>query len=262
MRPRPSSAARWFRVTVGMPVCRGDGTKRGVAAEGTGHDASGAPFRFAFEKTFGQTPPPMSFRAAARRFPWLALLAFAVVALPAYAPAQTPLDGNGPRPRLRDTAKGAQSTQKLDDSVRKLQSDDLPTRLEGVRALGEVTDPKATDYLIAAASDPEMAVRVKAIDTLGQVKAKEATPLLIQQLIMRDTDAATKRRILASLGKIGDTRATAPILDLLARGDSEIRGNAIFALGDIGDRTAIPALEKLANNEPDRNLKALAQEAI
>ena len=163
---------------------------------------------------------------------------------------------------FRDPTRGAQTGQKLDESVRKLQADDLPTRLEGVRALGEVNDPKATEYLIAAASDPEMAVRVKAIDTLGQLRAKEATPLLIQQLIMRDTDAATKRRILACLGKIGDPRATPPILDLLARGDPEIRGNAIFALGDIGDRAALPPLEKLANSEADRTLRALAQEAI
>ena len=59
--------------------------------------------------------------------------------------------------------------------------------------------------------------RIKAIDTLGHIKAKEATPLLIQQLFMRDTDLGTKQRILACLGKIGDTRATRPLIDFLAR---------------------------------------------
>ena len=192
-----------------------------------------------------------------------ALLALAIAGVPCGASAQSPIDTATPRTRLRDPNRNPQNSQKLDENARKLQADDLTTRLEGVRGLGEISDPKATELLIAAANDPDMAVRVKAIDTLGQVRAKEATPLLIQQLFMRDTDSATKRRVLACLGKIGDPRATAPILDLLNRDlEPAIRGNAIFALGDIGDRIALPSLEKIAANEQDANLRGLTQEAI
>ena len=192
-----------------------------------------------------------------------ALLALVLAGVAGGASAQSPLDAATPRTRLRDANRNPQNSQKLDENARKLQAEDLTTRLEGVRGLGEITDPKATELLIAAASDPDMAVRVKAIDTLGQVHAKEATPLLVQQLFMRDTDAATKRRVLACLGKIGDPRATAPILDLLHRDlEPAIRGNAIFALGDIGDRAALPSLEKIAASEQDTNLRGLTQEAI
>jgi HEAT repeat protein len=222
--------------------------------------------RFAFARAFGQTPPAMSSHALAdgvRRRTRVTLLVLAIAGLPSSVLAQLPIDGAAPRGRLRDAAKNPQASQKLDDNIRKLSAEDLPTRLEGVRGLGEVNDPKATELLIAAANDPDMAVRVKAIDTLGLIRAKDATPLLIQQLFMRDNDASTKRRILACLGKIGDTRATKPILDLLAR-DNEpgLRGNAIFALGDIGDRTALPALEKVSSSEQDPNLRGLAQEAM
>src|SRR4029077_17694567 len=121
---------------------------------------------------------------------------------------------------------------------------------------------KATEYLVGAANDPDMRIRIKAIDTLGQMKAKEATPLLIQQLFMRDTDLGTKRRILACLGKIGDSRATGPIMDFLARDiDPAARGNAIFARGDIGDTAAMPRLESIANNG-DPMLRGLAAEAM
>jgi hypothetical protein len=136
--------------------------------------------------------------------------------------------------------------------VRKLQSDDPEQRLEAIRGLGEINEPKAIEYLVAAANDPDMRIRIKAIDTLGQIRAKEATPLLIQQLFMRDTDLGTKRRILACLGKIGDTRATGPIVDFMARDvDPAVRGNAIYALGDIGDPAAIPALDALAKDGAD-----------
>jgi HEAT repeat protein len=169
---------------------------------------------------------------------------------------------DGPRARLRDRYRKPESGQKLSDSVRKLKGDDPEERLEAIRTLGGIDDPKAVESLVGAASDPDMRVRIKAIDTLGQVRAKEATSLLIQQLFMRDTDLGTKQRILASLGRIGDTRATGPIVDFLARNvDPAVRGNAIFALGDIGDPAALPSLEAMAKDGADPTLRGLAAQA-
>ena len=196
-----------------------------------------------------------------RRAARVALVAVALI--PALATAQLPTDSENGRARLRDRYKTPQSSQKLDENVRKLKGDDPAERLEAVRGLGEVNDPKAIEYLVTAASDPDMRIRVKAIDTLGQIRAKEATPLLVQELTMRDTDLGTKRRILVCLGKIGDERATAAIVDFLARDiDPAARGNAIFALGDIGDRKALPALDSLAKGTSDDTLRALAEDAI
>jgi len=191
-------------------------------------------------------------------------LALAAALLAGSAHAQTPFDQDtgAPRSRLRDRYQKPQNTQKLSDNVRKLESTDPEERLQAVRGLGELNEPKAIEYLVGAASDPDMSVRIKAIDTLGQIKAKEATPLLIQQLFMRDTDLGTKRRILACLGKIGDSRATGPIVDFLGRDiDPTARGNAIFALGDIGDTAAVPPLEAIANTG-DPMLRGLASETI
>lgn len=220
----------------------------------------------AFWSAFGQTPAAMFGRAPAcsrvggKRAAFLLALSIAS----ARAWGQTGLDQDGgARPSLRDRYRAPQQTQKLDDNVRKLHSEDPDTRLEAIRGLGEVNDPKAIEYLVAAASDPDMRIRVKAIDTLGQIKAKDATPLLVQQLFMRDIDLGTKQRILASLGKIGDSRATEPILDFLARDiDPAVRGNAIFALGDIGDQAALVPLENFARDGHDEVLRAVAQEAI
>ena len=195
-----------------------------------------------------------------------ARLALAIVVVPALAFAQDSIvpfgqEGN-PRTNLRDRYHKPENSQKLSDSVRKLQSEDVEERLEAIRTLGQLEDPKATEYLVTAASDLDMRVRIKAIDTLGHVKAKDATPLLVQQLFMRDTDLGTKQRILATLGRIGDTRATGPIMDFLARNvDPAVRGNAIFALGDIGDPAALPSLEALAKDGQDPLLRSLAAEA-
>ena len=195
-----------------------------------------------------------------------ARLALATVVLPSLAFAQDNIvpfgQEDSPRAHLRDRYRKPESSQKLSDSVRKLKSEDVEERLEAIHTLGQIDDPKATEALVGVASDLDMRVRIKAIDTLGLVKAKDATPLLVQQLFMRDTDLGTKQRILASLGKIGDRRATGPIMDFLSRTvDPAVRGNAIFALGDIGDPAALPSLEALAKEGQDPLLRSLAAEA-
>ena len=187
-------------------------------------------------------------------------LAWAAIA-DAQFPNSSPTDG---RTRLRDRYEKPRQQQKLDDAIRKFGDEDVQTRLEGVEALGQAADdPKAIEYLLRGAADPDLSVRVKSIDMLGDGKVHDAVPLLVQELTMRDTSLATKQRILAALGKIGDPRATKPILDFLVRDvDPSIRGSAVYALGDLGDPAALPALEKLTKETTDPNLRGLAQSSI
>jgi len=192
----------------------------------------------------------------------LMMIGLLAAVVPANALAQLPFGQDG-RARLRGNDSKPQSGQKIDDAAKKVNSDDPDTRLEGVRALGEMEgEGKAEELLMQAANDPDQRVRVKAIDTLGNVHAKNATPFLVQQLFLRDTDLATKQHILPALGKIGDKRATKPILDFMSRDiDVSIRGNAIYALGDIGDRAAIEPLEAVEKGK-DEQLSHLARQAI
>jgi hypothetical protein len=191
---------------------------------------------------------------------WGAML---TAVLTATAQAQSPINDNR-NGSLRDRYEKPRQQQKLDDAIRKFGEEDVQTRLEGVEGLGEnAEDPKAIEYLLRGAADADLSVRVKAIDIVGNARLKQAVPLLVQQLFMRDTTLATKQHILASLGKIGDPSATKPILDFLARDvEPSVRGSAVYALGDIGDRAALPSLEKLAKNTTDENFRGLTQSAI
>lgn len=189
--------------------------------------------------------------------------------LPVVARAQglnlNPADNN--RGQLRERASPAakpQNKAKLDEALRNFNAEDQQSRLTGVGQLGTVEDePKAMGYLLQAANDPDSAVRLKAIDVLGQMRAKDAVSPLVQQLFMRGTDEVTKQHILVALGRIGDSRATKPILDFLARdGDRRVRGNAIFALGDIGDETALGPLGRIAEETDDATLRSVAQAAM
>jgi HEAT repeat protein len=104
---------------------------------------------------------------------------------------------------------------------------------------------------------------VKAIDVVGNARLKQPC-----RCSCSSSSCATRRSRRSStswpsLGKIGDSSATKPILDFLARDiEPSVRGSAVYALGDIGDRAALPSLEKLAKDSTDENFRGLTQSAI
>ena len=182
----------------------------------------------------------------------------AVAALLAAAPAAAQISSNQIRQRYERNTRGTS----IDDFVRKLNSDDPAARLEGVKSLADSKDTKAIEYLLQALGDADMRVKAKAIDALGNLRATEATPVLIQHLFLRSTEPYVKQRILASLGKIGDGRAAKPIMEFLQRDlDPAMRGTAIFALGDIGSPEALETLAEIERTEEDAALQRLAREA-
>ena len=168
----------------------------------------------------------------------------------------------GPAPR---PLRQPQNSQKLDESMRKFTATIRASGSTGIaRAQRGERSRRRSSYLVAAANDPDMRIRIKAIDALGQLRAKEATPLLVQQLFMRDTDLATKRRILACLGKIGDERATGadPRLPVARRRSGRARQRDLRARRHRRPEAALAALGDDGRETDDEALRGLAQEAI
>jgi HEAT repeat protein len=150
----------------------------------------------------------------------------------------------------------------IEDFVKRLESDDPEKRLDAVKSLGASKDGKAIEYLIQALGDSDVRVQAKALDMLGDMRATDATPVLIQHLFLRTTDVQMKQRILAALGKIGDARAARPIMEFLQRDlDPATRGTAIFALGDIGSPEAVDTLSQIAQADQNPTVRRLASEA-
>jgi HEAT repeat protein len=187
-----------------------------------------------------------------------------VIGLATVAVAQLGLGGANPREKLRERYNpGRGITGDLGDAFRKLRSDEAEERLEGTRALVGSDDPQVVPALLAGVTDTDKRVRVKAIDELGNQKATDATPVLVQQLFLRETDTIVQQRVLAALGKIADPRSTMPICEFLSRDiDASTRGTAIFALGEIGDKNALDTLSAFADDPNDPTTRRLAQEAV
>jgi HEAT repeat protein len=190
----------------------------------------------------------------ARRYASIGLAA--LVLLTGTAVAQ--INSNQMRQRYEKHTKGTS----VEDFVKNLSSSDPDKRLEGVKSLGASKDPKAIEYLVQAVGDTDVRVQVKAIQMLGDLRANDATPILVQYLFLRTTDPKMKQLILAALGKIGDTRAAQPLIEFLHRDlDRATRGTAIFALGEIGAPESVEPLEHIAQADSDPTVRRLANEA-
>jgi hypothetical protein len=92
----------------------------------------------------------------------------------------------------------------------------------------------------------------------------EGVPLLVETLLspggqvkdgkvmLWDGDAP-RRRVAEDLGRTTDTRAVAPLLQVLNDADVVLREKAMSALANIGDRRAVPALIPLLGDEAKTN---------
>jgi len=164
--------------------------------------------------------------------------------------------------RARDRVTRQQKGGNIAEWVRRLENDRPETRLEAVRSLGTSKDPKAIEHLMTATTDADIRVKNKAIEYLGNLRATDATPILVQQLFLREVSQGVKHKILVALGKIGDPRGAAPIMEFLKRRlDQNVRAVAIRALSDVGNDNVLPYLDDVSRTDPSQPLRQLAADA-
>ena len=75
-------------------------------------------------------------------------------------------------------------------------------------------------------------------------------------VFMRDSEIVVGKRAVAALGKVGAPHATAPLLDHLQ--GVLTRKETVIALGEVADRSTIPALVELLQSDPYVPVRAAA----
>jgi len=186
----------------------------------------------------------------------LLLLLIPAIALSQFSPSST---GTGLGSSLSSRSDRNPKATNLKEWVRRLQDESPQARLDAVKHIGDSKHPDATDSLIQATVDPDIRVKVKAVDYLGDLHATDSIPILVQQLFLRDVDMGVKHKVVVALGKIGDPQAGEPISDFLKRNlEPSIQGAAIFALAETGGPEAIASLQRVAEEVDDPRLQGLA----
>jgi hypothetical protein len=86
---------------------------------------------------------------------------------------------------------------------------------------------------------------------LGNAKSASSVPELIRAL--KSANGNVRRLAASALGKIRDSRAVIPLMELLQREDKpQVRQYAVKALGQIGDASARDLLERIAKDNQEK----------
>lgn len=215
------------------------------------------------------------------RFVIAAAILFAALALPHVASAQDSYGGEGLGSATTNSPMMHQGVTKagVDDIATRAQKEsafkiikdvklglkdaDPNVRVGELNKLRNLDDPDVNRILVQSMSDPDIRVKMKAIDILGAREANDSVEPMAQLLFLRQTEPAVKLHSVAALGRIGDAKGTLPIMQYLQEEtDDRARGTAVFALGEIGDDKASPALIKAADEDKSPMVRRLAKEAL
>ena len=142
----------------------------------------------------------------------------------------------------------------LDGYLNDLRSSWKPRRAQAAYELSKilVADPEAlTEEPGAAAEVRRLFLEAEDVEikrylalVLGYTHDPEAVQVLADALAAED-DSQTRIYLLWALGRIGDSSAVPTLMGELDSDDSGIRKVAAFALGELGDVVAVPRLEAM-----------------
>lgn len=126
--------------------------------------------------------------------------------------------------------------------IGRLDDKDADVREEAAKALGKMVTEQSVDKLIERLNDTVIAVIDAAVIALGKIKNPKATEPLIAivsappRVQLGSGWSKTRLHAADALGKIGDSRAVNPLLDLIYTGDKDERSAGVNALNQLGEK--------------------------
>ncbi|HEU4683701.1 MAG TPA: HEAT repeat domain-containing protein [Nitrospira sp.] len=151
---------------------------------------------------------------------------------------------------------------------------DTAVREDVVRALGQIGDERAVEFLVVTMKEPGL--RPLAVEALGQIGDRRAVPILIK--VVEGTDQPMESRVVAgcgdrwdeemvtrgaavrALGMLGDDAAISALLGALR--DTVTRADAAAALARFGSKVIPPLLGLLSQETTDDNFRFHVKETL
>jgi HEAT repeat protein/beta-lactamase regulating signal transducer with metallopeptidase domain len=163
---------------------------------------------------------------------------------PAQLPAATPT--GMPAQERQEQGSGSAPVNAL---IETLGDANAAVRVAAVQSLGQLQDPRAIAALSKALKeDTDPRVREAAANSLGEIDDSRAVPALLDAL--RTEKAPNVRtQIVKALGEIDDPSAVQGIAAVVKDPSVPVRRAAAWALGELEDPAAVPALTSMVRDE-------------
>lgn len=129
-----------------------------------------------------------------------------------------------------------------------LEGDDTFQKSNAVYCLGRIRDKRAVEPLIKLLSGNDYLVKLQAIRALAELKDKRATEPLLKLL----NDESLSADAIYALGEIADASAVDTLSFYLKDKNYQVRVGAVIALGKIGHKRATPYLIKALSSDDIR----------
>lgn len=150
-------------------------------------------------------------------------------------------------------------TMALGPLLEALTDNEGTVRRFAAKVLGLIQDPRAIQPLELALYDTHFEVGKAATEALAGFGP---SGLKVLAEALHHPEAWLRQHAIAGLTLSGDKRIVPVILDMLKDPDRAVQKQAVQSLGTLKDLRALPALQAIAIDRRDRELSALAREAI
>jgi len=114
-------------------------------------------------------------------------------------------------------------------------------RNSATEALVRLGEPVVPFVILELGREAEIDVRLSLVNLLGDLRSLDAFQMLVA-LLGREQDINLLSSIVSSIGKYRDSAAIDPLLKTLTTKDLWLKFHVVEALGEIGDRRALPAV--------------------
>ncbi|MDQ6801635.1 MAG: HEAT repeat domain-containing protein [Acidobacteriota bacterium] len=131
-------------------------------------------------------------------------------------------------------------------------------RNSATEALVRIGDATIAAIVNRLRTKPDADIRLSLVNLLGDLRSTDGFDVL-RETLEGETDVNVASSIISSLGKFRDAAAIPHLMRVLQREDVWLKFHAIEALGEIGDRAALPAILPLYS---EKSLRKPVLEAI
>ncbi len=171
------------------------------------------------------------------------------------------------RPLVAATLGQIGDRRAVEPLTQALKDDDKLVRYYAALALGKLKDRRAIKPLIYALFDEMpptevdpltgdlMTVRGAAAQALGELRAVEAVPAL--KVLMRDENKSVRRSVITALGQIGTREAILALQEAIWQESDEALSEMIIRI--LAFNQSIETLQQISESHPQERLRKLAQ---